>query len=49
MICRYIVHERVMDYLMCGWHILIPDLGIHHSRYSVMMAWLCDCKRVEPL
>jgi hypothetical protein len=48
MICRYVLHERVLDYLMCGWHILIADLGPNHREFSVMLAWLCDCKMVEP-
>ncbi len=46
---RYVVHSRVLDYLMCGWHIAIPDLGLPHSQYSVGMTWLCNCKMVEPL
>jgi hypothetical protein len=42
-------HHRVLDYLMCGWHILVPDAGMHRVGYSVILAWLCDCKIVEPL
>ena len=49
MIFRYVVHTRVLDYLMCGWHIAIPDLGPPHNQYSVGMSWLCNCKMVEPL
>jgi len=45
---RYVVHERVLDYLMCGWHIARVDIG-HHSYYSVLLQWLCPCKPVEPL
>jgi hypothetical protein len=45
---RYVTHACVLDYLMCGWHILVPDLGGRHVEWSVMMAWLCDCKLVEP-
>jgi hypothetical protein len=48
MIYRYVRHERVLDYLMCGWHILVPDLA-HHGEWSVIMAWLCNCKIAEPL
>lgn len=48
MIFRFVAHERVIDYLMCGWHIAGFDLG-HHSEYSVLMQWLCSCKMVEPI
>lgn len=47
--CRYVAHQDVLDYLMCGWHILIPDLGLPHSHYGVVMAWLCECQMVKPL
>lgn len=45
---RYVLHERVLDYLKCGWHIAQHDLG-HHTYYSVLMIWLCNCNRIEPL
>ena len=48
MIFRYVTHDRVLDYLMCGWHIAAADIG-HHSFYGVLMQWLCDCEMVEPL
>lgn len=48
MMFRFVVHEHVLDYLMCGWHIAQPDLGPPHGDWSVLMAWLCDCKMVEP-
>lgn len=48
MIFRFVAHERVLDYLMVGWHIATVDLG-HHSQYSVLLQWLCPCQMVEPL
>lgn len=45
---RYVIHERVPDYLLCGW-LATPALeGTHHGFYSVLMAWLCDCPTTEP-
>lgn len=44
---RYVIHERVRDYLDIGWHIAAVSMG-HHGYYGVMMAWLCNCKLVEP-
>lgn len=49
MIFRFVVHERVLDYLMCGWHIAQPDLGPPHGGWSVLMQWLCPCKMVESI
>jgi hypothetical protein len=48
MIFRWVSHSRVLDYLLCGWHIAIPDLGHPHSQWSVGLSWLCNCKMVEP-
>ncbi len=48
MIFRYVTHDRVLDYLMCGWHIAVVDLG-HHSFYGVLMQWMCQCPMIEPL
>lgn len=47
LIFRFVRHERVLDYLMCGWHIAQVDLG-HHSEWAVLMQWLCECPMVEP-
>lgn len=45
---RYVVHERVPDFLRCGW-LATPALeGTHHGFYSVLMVWLCSC-RTPPL
>lgn len=48
MIFRIVVHERVLDYLNCGWHIAETDLG-YHTQFSVLMQWLCPCEPVEPI
>ena len=49
MIFRIVTHERVLDYLMCGWHIAVADLGLPHNNWSVLMQWLCPCNPVEPI
>jgi hypothetical protein len=46
MICpvvKYVVHERVEDYLRFGWMPLAP-LG----EWSILMGWPCECKPAEP-
>lgn len=48
MICRYVVHDRISAYLQCGWHILIPPAWDYHAQWGMTLAWLCDCKMVEP-
>lgn len=45
---RFVVHEHVLDYLNCGWHIAVADLGPPHNNWSVLMQWLCPCEMVEP-
>lgn len=45
---RFVVHDRVFDYLLCGWQIAQTDMG-HHSYYSILLNWPCNCKMVEPL
>ena len=47
MIYRYVRHEHVLDYLKLGWHIATVDIG-YHSRYSILMVWLCQCEAKEP-
>ena len=46
---RLVRHENVLDYLKCGWHIAETDIGLHHSYYSVLLSWICQCQPVEPL
>jgi hypothetical protein len=40
---RYVIHERVEDYLRLGWMVLAP-LG----EWSILMGWPCQCKPAEP-
>jgi hypothetical protein len=47
-IFRYATHERVLDYLLLGWHIACADLGPPHGQYAVLLEWLCACPRAEP-
>lgn len=44
---RYVLYERVEDYFRLGWA-FAADLGPVHGQYSVLMAWPCQCKLVEP-
>jgi hypothetical protein len=46
-IFRYVVHERVEEYMKIGWWIVQTDMQ-HHGYYSVLMNWPCNCKMVEP-
>ena len=48
MIFRIVTHERVLDYLMCGWHIAEADLG-PYMQWAVILQWLCPCNPVEPI
>ena len=43
-VLRYVIHERVEDYLRLGWMALAP-LG----EWSILMGWPCQCKPAEPL
>lgn len=47
-IYRYVIHERVTDYLRLGWAIA-ADLGPVHGHWSLLMCWPCECKCVEPV
>lgn len=44
---RYVLHERIADYLQLGWMLCAP-LGPPHDEYAVLMCWLCNCGCVEP-
>ena len=44
LVLRYVIHERVGDYLRLGWVALAP-LG----EWSILMGWPCQCKPAEPL
>jgi hypothetical protein len=45
-IYRFVIHERVRDYLDLGWMFAF-DLGRPHSDYSVALEWRCNCPMVE--
>jgi hypothetical protein len=42
-VVRYVVHERIEDYLRLGWMWLTPI-----GEWSVLMGWPCKCKIAEP-
>jgi hypothetical protein len=45
---RWVLIERVPDYLLIGW-LALPTLeGTHHGRWSVHCIWLCACRAAEP-
>lgn len=46
---RWVIHERVPDYLLCGWMALPSLEGTGHGIYSAHCIWLCDCELAEPL
>ena len=46
-IYRFARHHEVHAYLKLGWNIAEIDIG-HHSYYSVLLNWLCNCNPVEP-
>jgi hypothetical protein len=43
-VLRYVIDERVEDYLRLGWMAFAP-LG----EWSILMGWPCQCKPAEPL
>lgn len=45
---RWVIHQRVMDYLLLGW-LALPSLeGTGHGIYSAHCVWLCRCRLAEP-
>ena len=47
-ILHYVIYPRVRDWLACGWQVVIPNAGMHHHHYVVVMEWLFDCKMARP-
>lgn len=45
---RWVLHERVLDYLRLGWMALPTLDGTHHGHWSAHCIWLCGCPAVEP-
>ncbi len=46
---RFVIFERIDDYLRLGWVISVADLHAPHGNYAMLMMWPCQCKLVEPL
>jgi hypothetical protein len=46
---RYVLHDRVPDYLRCGWMALPSLEGTHHGHYSTLCVWLCTCAVSSPV
>jgi hypothetical protein len=45
---RYVPHDRAEDFCRTGWCIADAFEDTPHGGYSVLCAWLCQCKPVEP-
>jgi hypothetical protein len=46
---RWVIHERVPDYVRLGW-LALPSLeGTSHGIYSAHCVWLCQCRSAEPV
>lgn len=47
---RYVVHERVGDFLLVGW-MVCADLGTYHTDvWGAVLYWRpCSCRYTEPL
>ena len=45
---HYVSYDRVMDWLRCGWVVMIPNAPTHHNYYGIPMEWLCECKMPRP-
>jgi hypothetical protein len=46
---RWVIFDRVPDYLRLGW-LALPTLeGTGHGLYSAHCIWLCGCRAVEPI
>lgn len=45
---RWVIHERVPDYLRLGWMALPSLEGTSHGIYSAHCIWVCECEPVEP-
>ena len=39
----YVPISIAMDYVLLGWLPLTTLAGTPHGRWSVHMAWICDC------
>ena len=46
---RFVLHHRVLDYLLCGWMALPSLEGTGHGIYSCHCVWLCTCRAAEPV
>jgi hypothetical protein len=47
-IFHYVPYARALDWLACGWMVLIPNGPSYHLHYGIEMEWLCDCKMPRP-
>jgi hypothetical protein len=45
---RYVPHALAEDYSRLGWCIADAFEATPHGAYSVICAWLCDCRPIEP-
>lgn len=45
--CAFVHHPYVPDWLRLGW-MVVADLGPTHGEWSLLMAWICECRCVKP-
>jgi len=43
---RFIRHHAVLDHARLGWMVVDTLEGTPHGHWSVLMAWICECKEV---
>ncbi len=47
-IFHHVNYDRALDWLRCGWMVLMPNGPMHHHHYGLVLEWICDCKMVKP-
>jgi hypothetical protein len=45
---KYVRFAEAEDYLRLGWAPTAALGGTGHGEWSVLMAWLCDCRPAYP-
>jgi hypothetical protein len=40
---KFVRFKKIEDHFRRGWTMMFPNAPMHHHRYGVEMAWLCEC------
>lgn len=40
---KFVRFDRIEDHYRIGWVMSFPNAPMHHHRYGVELAWICDC------